>query len=194
MDTLVQNIPRKLPQRMRKYRLDGVSADPSFGIVREYATSIKRQVRLGNGLFLYGANGCGKSGALAALWNEMRKACPQIGASERIWCRARNIARTYEFNYVDAEFDERFDDIFETAKWLVVDELGRESDVRNYERRMCNLLAVRVDNRLVTHFSSNFTPDQLKEMYGLGFVSLLHEATAIVPVSGPDRRLVSDDV
>src|SRR6476646_8219009 len=95
------------------------------------------------GLLLMGPNGSGKSGALAALHN-LAKTIPQLSSSKyTMWCYARDVARTYEYGLIDQTFDDYVDDMYEEAKWLVIDELGRESDIKNHDRRMHALLRKR---------------------------------------------------
>jgi DNA replication protein DnaC len=106
-----------------------------------------------------------------------------------MWCRARDIATTYGYWLQDETFDEPVDSLYNSAKFLVVDELGREQDVKNFAQRMHSLLSVRRDNLLVTCFTTNLSLEKVGNVYGAGFYSILHETCFACSAQGPDRRI-----
>lgn len=185
----VIDMARRMPLRYQAFSPDRLTGEPSFNIVREYLANIRQNCRNAVGLALLGPNGCGKTGAMAILHKAVEKAVPHWGAKARMWCRARDIATSYGYFKSDSTFDEDVDTLYNEARWLVVDELGRETDIKNFDRRMHSLLSSRRDNLCTTCFTSNMTLDKICEVYGEGFYSLLHETCIVAVVSGPDRRM-----
>lgn len=182
------DMARKLPARLQEATVEGITADPSFDPVREYLAHLEANIRKGMGLLLCGPNGAGKTGAMSAVFQEVKRRWPGMGAKNLMWCRARDIALSYGYFKTDSTFDEPVDRLYEGSRVLVIDELGRESDIKNYNMRMHNLFGIRRDNRRVTSFTSNLPPDQLAIKYGPGFMSLLAETCLVVQVGGDDRR------
>lgn len=186
------DISRRLPDRLAKYTLEGITPDLSFDPVRAYHQKLHEYVKAGVGLCLSGPNGSGKSGAQAAIFSFLRLAKPNWGSREKMWCRARDVASTYGYFMNDQEFDQPIDDLYEKAKYLIIDELGRETDIKNFDSRMFSLLGVRRDNNLVTGFTTNLSLGEgtgsIHDKYGVGFYSTLHETCVLVSVGGKDRR------
>ena len=190
MENRIIDMVRKLPKRFETYTIDKLTDNASFAYVRGYIDNLSNNLKTGKGLFLYGANGIGKTGALACVHHAVKARRIEWGAKERMWCRARDIALSYGYFYTDETFDESVDHLYNTCAWLVVDELGRESDIKNYERRLHSLLSSRRDNMVVTSFTSNLSLMKIQEIYGNGFYSMLHETCYIVECDGPDRRII----
>ena len=182
------DMARKLPLRYQQFSFEQITESASFDIVREYLGDLRGFIKKGVGLALLGPNGCGKTGALAMVQQRLLAELPQWGAKDRMWCRARDIALTYGYFKVDITFDEDVDVLYNTARWLVVDELGRETDIKNFDRRMHSLLSSRRDNMCVTCFTSNMDMTKIRDTYGEGFASLLYETCIVATVDGPDRR------
>lgn len=189
MDNRRIEMARKLPKRFETYSINKMTDTSSFAYVQAYVDDIDNNLKKGIGLLLIGSNGIGKTGALASVHQIVRERRVGWGAKERMWCRARDIALNYGYFYIDETFDETVDNLYNTCEWLVVDELGRESDIKNYERRLHSLLSSRRDNLAVTSFTSNLTLQKIEELYGRGFHSMLHETCWIVQCDGPDRRV-----
>lgn len=182
------DMARRLPLRYQQFSFERVTQHESFDIVREYGNGLRSFCKQGVGLALLGPNGCGKTGALAMLHRRVEAEFPQWGAKDRMWCRARDIALTYGYFNTDQTFDEDVDSLYNTARWLVIDELGRETDIKNFDRRMHSLLSSRRDNLCITCFTSNMSLENIQATYGEGFASLLHETCILASVEGPDRR------
>src|SRR6185369_6687723 len=93
------------------------------------------------------------------------------GSKTLMWCRADDIAQSYGYDKTDATFDDPVDKLYEGARVLFIDELGRETDVKNSDRRILRLFHRRYDNRRVTNFTTNLTFDELEKQYGESLVS-----------------------
>jgi len=185
------SMARSIPSKYSAFSLSELTSTPTFDGVRSYADNIKSHLSKKRGLLLVGANGIGKTGALASIHNLLATVRPMWGVKERMWCRARDIAKTYEYGHFDETFDEPVDELYNSCAWLVIDELGREADVKNFEHRMHSLLSSRRDNMKITSFTSNLSLSQIRNIYGEGFYSILHETSAfIIECDGPDRRML----
>lgn len=186
---------RLIPPKYRSYSADALPTDPSFNEVKRYHRELDEYFRHGVGLLLSGPNGVGKTGFLAVLFRYATRRYPQWGVADRVWTRARDVAQQYNYNYWEAEIGVPVDVVFQEAKLLVVDELGRESDIKNFDRRMHNLLQRRTESGLVTMYTTNLSldaepgkPGTVRTTYGEGFWSLIHQSCMVVTVGGPDRR------
>lgn len=185
---------RRMPEKYKSCGLGGVPAGEAWDTIRRYEAQLSKQ-RPTVGIVLAGPNGVGKSGAMAVLHKEANCKYPHWASRHLMWANARDIALSYGYYKTDIVFDEDVDSLYESAKWLVVDELGKESDIRNFDRRMQSLLRCRSENNVVTHFTTNLSLEENENdqgtvlgLYGKSFWSLLHETCILVSVDGEDRR------
>jgi DNA replication protein DnaC len=189
------DMTRRLPLRLEKVCTEqGLTRQSSFTPVLDYLNRVGFYLGRRVGLCLSGPNGIGKTGALMVAVKRIRQIREGWMSREIMWTTARDIAREYEYGNLDNTFDDSVDTLLETAELLVIDELGRECDIKNFERRMLALLRKRVDNRKTTLIATNLSlsvePNlpNIKNVYGEAYWSLLHEACLMVTVEGPDRR------
>jgi DNA replication protein DnaC len=185
MDILME---RKLPAHYKDFSEASITKGHGFEAVLHYVVDIRTMLKKGIGLCLLGPNGAGKSGALAVAFKRAKAICPAWGAKDAMWCSANAIATSYGYNAMDQQFDEPVDALYNNARFLVVDELGREASIKNADHRQFNLLSQRRNNNTITCYTSNMNLDKILSTYGEGFHSLLHERCMIVTVGGPDRR------
>jgi DNA replication protein DnaC len=196
MNEKLVTLARQMPPAYKSFTTARASRDKSFDPIRQYHKDMAVNFLNGVGVMMSGPNGVGKTGWLAVLFMYAVKLYPQWGVHQRLWLRARDVAQTYGYHLQEQEFDYPVDSLLQEAKILVIDELGRESDIKNFDRRMHNLIQRRVENRRVTLFTTNLSldadpekPGTVRTVYGEGFWSLLHQSCLAVTVSGPDRRM-----
>ena len=106
------------------------------------------------GLYLHGNFGCGKSFLVSATLNEL--ASKGIKSSIVFWPE-----------FVRQAFYDDFKDNFEKIKKtpiLLIDDIGAENlTAWNRDEILCPLLQYRMDNHLVTFFTSNFNLEELEQ-------------------------------
>ncbi len=187
--------PRSLPKKYADCSIEQVSSGLEWNSVRDYYNSPGKYLHHGVGLVLSGPNGCGKTGAAAVLYKKVKESRPSWGSRNVVWASSRDIATYYGHYLTEGVFDIPVDEFYNTAKWLVIDELGRESNEKNFDRRLYSLLKARSDEKLTTLFTTNLSLRDNPEdrntvvgLYGNSFYSLLHEACVLVSVIGDDRR------
>ena len=106
------------------------------------------------GLYLHGNFGCGKTYLIAAIFNELAKS--NIKSSIVFWPEFTRQAFYDDFN-------EKYDYI-KRVPLLLIDDIGAEM-VTDYNRDeiLCPLLQYRMDNNLVTFFTSNLSLNELEQ-------------------------------
>lgn len=106
------------------------------------------------GLYLHGNFGCGKTYMITALFNDLAKDGYQS-------------AVIFWPEFVRKTFDDDFKDRFESIKkipLLLIDDIGAESNTPwSRDEILCPLLQYRMDEKLPTFFTSNFSLEQLEE-------------------------------
>ena len=80
-----------------------------------------------------------------------------------------------------------------TVDSLIIDDLGSEKKNVNYFGTNINVMQTiieeRYSNNLLTHFTTNFTMDEVEEMYGDRVRSRLHQMTNIIEYVDIDHRM-----
>ncbi len=109
---------------------------------------------LKKGLYLYGNFGCGKSYLLAALMNELAK-------------KNHKSAMVFWPEFLRQAFYDDFKEKFEYVKKvpiLLIDDIGAENVTAwTRDEVLCPLLQYRMDEGLVTFFTSNLSLEELEE-------------------------------
>jgi len=125
--------------------------------VINYLLDFLDKIELGEevkGLYLHGNFGCGKSYLITALFNELAK----LGYESAI---------VFWPEFLRDTFSEDFSKVFESVKkvpLLLIDDIGAENNTAwNRDEVLCPLLQYRMDNNLVTFFTSNLNQEQLQE-------------------------------
>ncbi len=121
-----------------------------FSFIKEYPGNKK-------GLYLHGSFGSGKTFLLVALLSELAK--KKIKSAVVYWPEfLRNLKGSFEMG-----FNEKFD-LIRTVPVLLIDDIGAEN-VTDWGRDeiLGSLLQYRMENDLITFFSSNFSLKDLED-------------------------------
>lgn len=151
--------------------------------LKSYLEKLEEAIRKGIGVFLWGENNLGKSYVSALLcklvWGQYRVTSYCVTASDLKDCWIREIP-AHEGS------DELMRDRVRTARFLVVDDIGKEYRVSSefVKSNVGALLRDRVRNNLVTCFTSNLNPPKFSEVYGKSTGQLAKECMSPICLSG----------
>lgn len=172
---------------------DFTNDDSAKKIIIRYLDQCKEMLRDGIGLFLWGANGTGKTHlamcAAKALINRAYKV--------RVFSIDEIVDKFTSSWYSDDEKKE-LNDMLRNTDFLFIDEFGKNIDNEGkakylpdlVKRIMESVIRYRVQMRKPIWFTSNTDPAFVKEVFSEDIASLLNEAVVPVCVRGEDYRKV----
>lgn len=181
----------RIPERFRGARLDDLSPWIRDEIDNALATNL--------GVVLYGPTGRGKTFAMAAMSRAMREAREPRSYVDR-WIdwfeQLEDMQRAWKMRGEDANRFDPFAWAGRVPEMLFVDDVGSEKGKFLEEHgieRFAWLVNERYRCNRVLSFTTNLTPDEIKERYGTRVISRLHETTTWIELSEklPDRRLAA---
>jgi len=177
----------RTPKRFAGAKMEDL--DPkAFAKVIQYWESRVAHFRKGVGLVLSGPNGVGKTHALAAMTNGLKRIDSEFVSA----VKAVEAYSQFEDAW-DESRDQPYAWTLERVPWLVLDDWGKENRAGKLQEqtifRLGSLLRTRSDACLVTHISTNLFPaKRIREEYGDSVASLMNETMIAVEVAGKDRR------
>lgn len=158
--------------------------------MQHYLDNIQENFSNNKGLFLYGSNGVGKT-TLASLI--VKEAYINRFTSKRCTLMEYIKAYTNIWNAVNNEerqnLEEKFYSDFKSVEFLVLEELGKETDTKVVAPILEDCLRYREDKGLVTIFCSNVDTDILGKKYGNSILSLIMGNTTKISIVVKDKRL-----
>ena len=159
-------------------------------VVRSFAANIGANLDAGNGLWLYGGLGTGKT-ALAMI---VSKAAIDAGRTVAIYSCPRLLAVMRES--IDRDGLLSFVDRLAAADLLHIDDLGAEHRTEWVLEQLYSLINARYEEERSTIVTSNLGPidQQLQEQLGDRVVSRLEQMCDPLAVYGPDQRRLPDAV
>lgn len=164
--------------------------DPSaLKSVRKYL----KQVDSGTdfGLYLWGANGTGKSHLMNCAFKELI----EMGKKVRVYSMDEIVDKFTSSWYSD-EDKKDLDNVLRNIDFLGIDEFGKNVDADGnpvrlpdlVKRVMESVIRFRVQMRKPIWFASNTDPKYVREVFSEDIASLLNEAVVGVCVRGEDYR------
>lgn len=118
----------------------------------------KYGVKLVKGCFLHGSFGCGKSYLVAALLNELAKKNVKV-----IMMYYPEMLRRLKESFNDGDAFSNYMRELKSVDILMIDDIGAETVTPwNRDEVLGTILQYRMDNKLPTFFTSNFTIDELE--------------------------------
>lgn len=159
--------------------------------VKKYVKEAPKFRSEGIGLYLWGANGTGKTHLMNCAFKEF--------ISKRYKVRIFSIDEIvdkYTMSWYSDEDKQELTQILRTVDFLGIDEFGKNVDQDGNARYLPELvkrvvestIRYRVQMRLPMWFASNTEPKFVKEVFSEDVASLLREAVIPVPVKGSDYR------
>lgn len=163
----------------------------ALSVVKKYLKDSKELYHSGLGLYLWGANGTGKSHLMNCSFKEL------ISKGYRVRvCSMDEIVNKFTSSwYSDADRWE-LDDILRHIDFLGIDEFGKNVDKDGnpvylpdlVKRVMESVIRFRVQMNKPIWFASNTDPKFVKDVFSEDIASLLREAVVPVCVRGDDYR------
>lgn len=154
-------------------------------LFRKYVTTLSEQYESGWGIFLYGANGVGKTHASCALLKEVTK---------RGYSSYCILADALKAAYIDGsrfDADNSIIQRVEKVDFLLLEDLGKEySGNGSGFAELCfeNMLRKRCREMLPTIITTNLTRQAFRERYKDSSASLAMECMIAVEMQGTDQR------
>lgn len=157
--------------------------------VKGYVDNIGEKFDNNSGLYLYGANGVGKTMLSCLIVKEAyrhRYTAKRVTFAEYVkkYTDMWGAKTPTEKDILEDEFYNRY----KAVDFLVLEEVGKELDTKAVRPILEDLLRYREDNGLVTIYCTNLAPSQLKEIYGSSIYSLVTGNTYPIPIDSTDRR------
>lgn len=152
--------------------LDGLTKDQATA-VQPYLSRLESCLKAGIGLYLWGNNGTGKSYITAAL-------CMEVWRTWRVKSFCVTAAELKESWIEDRPLGDRDESVVqrsETARFLVIDDIGKEHRAASgfAETKFGALLRLRSRSKLVTSLTSNLNPKEFGAIYGESAADLSKE-------------------
>ena len=172
--------------------LEDFENDPeALSMVKKYLKKSKTVAREGLGVYLYGANGTGKS----HLMNCSFKQLIEKGHKVRIYSMDEIVDKFTSSWYSD-EDKKDLDNVLRNIDFLGIDEFGKIVDKDGnpvylpelVKRVMESVVRFRVQMNKPIWFASNTDPKFVKDVFSEDIASLLNEAVVAICVRGGDFR------
>ena len=172
--------------------LEDFENDPeALSMVKKYLKKSKTVAREGLGVYLYGANGTGKS----HLMNCSFKQLIEKGHKVRIYSMDEIVDKFTSSWYSD-EDKKDLDNVLRNIDFLGIDEFGKNVDKDGnpiylpelVKRVMESVVRFRVQMNKPIWFASNTDPKFVKDVFSEDIASLLNEAVVAICVRGGDFR------
>ena len=166
---------------------------PAFVALDEYREAVVDRVQEGKGLYIWGkSTGSGKtSWACKIMSHYFRKICFDTGLeNEGLYIFLPTFLEDLRDNYdnKDPEFEQVLS-MVKGCKLLIIDDIGAERVTEWVRERMVSIINTRVSNNLATIYTSNLSPEELKEELGDRISSRVLGSSQVIEITGGDRRV-----
>jgi DNA replication protein DnaC len=148
-------------------------APAARAFIESYLADAQYHRQQGNGLFLYGANGNGKSLLASLVFRHFL-----AEGARGYWATWNEVLDLYTSTWRDDEERAWFDKTVRNAPVLVIDDLGKESVGRQTVAMpaLDSMFRSRVQGGLITIMTTNEPMEKFQERYSKSIVSLATEA------------------
>jgi DNA replication protein DnaC len=185
-----------IPKRYRMDTLDTFKISekdrPTWDLISNWVETAPEQVEKGQGLYICGATGSGKTHLAQAILKRVvhnNKLCGMFITADKYIQMAYN-----EIKFGD-DLPEGYEDP-NTMKYLqdvldivVIDSLGSERPTDFTKRTIISLLETRYHEKLTTIVTSTLKPQMLASMYSASVASIVTSSCYIAPIKSGDNRI-----
>lgn len=166
---------------------------PAFEALNEYKEKVLEKVEAGEGLYIWGkSTGSGKtSWACKIVSHYFRKVAFDTGLeNEGLYIFLPSFLEDLRDYYDNKDPDfEQVLSMVKGCKLLIIDDIGAERVTEWVRERMVSIINTRVSNNLATIYTSNLSPEELKEELGDRISSRVLGSSQVVEITGGDRRV-----
>lgn len=167
---------------------------PAFEILNEFKENIITHVEAGEGLYIWGKNtGSGKtSWACKIMSHYFRKIAFSTGLeNEGLYIYLPTFLEDLRGYYDthDPEFEEVLE-MLKKCKLLIIDDIGSEKFTEWVRERLVSIINTRVSSGLSTIYTSNLSPEELKDGLEERISSRVLGYSQVVEITGSDSRRV----
>jgi DNA replication protein DnaC len=164
----------------------------AFETLNGFKENILQEVEGGSNLYIWGkSTGCGKtSWACKIMSHYFRKIAFSSGLENEglyIYLPVFLDDLRNAFDEKDPDFEVELE-MVKRCKLLIIDDIGSEKLTEWVRERIVSIIHTRVSNGLSTIYTSNLSPDELKEEMGDRISSRILGGSKIVEIKGADRR------
>lgn len=164
----------------------------AFEALNDFKENIVRNVEEGNGLYIWGkSTGSGKtSWACKIMSYYFRKIAFNSGLeNEGLYIFLPTFLEDLRNSYDNPDPDfEQVLDMLKKCKLLIIDDIGAERVTEWVRERLVSIINTRVGAGLSTIYTSNLSPEELKEGLGDRISSRVLGSSGVVEITGADRR------
>jgi DNA replication protein DnaC len=166
----------------------------AFEVLNTFKENILQEVERGSNLYIWGKNtGCGKtSWACKIMSHYFRKIAFSSGLENEglyIYLPVFLNDLRNSFDNKTPEFEIELE-MVNNCNLLIIDDIGSEKLTEWVRERIVSIIHTRVSNGLSTIYTSNLSPEELKEEMGDRIASRILGCSSIVEITGSDRRAV----
>lgn len=164
----------------------------AFETLNTFKENILQEVERGSNLYIWGkSTGCGKtSWACKIMSHYFRKIAFNSGLENEglyIYLPVFLDALRNQFDEKDPDFEVELE-MVKRCKLLIIDDIGAEKLTEWVRERIVSIIHTRVSNGLSTIYTSNLSPEELKDEMGDRISSRILGGSKIVEIKGADRR------
>ena len=155
-----------------------------------YVKNLKDNLGSGNGLFLYGNVGSGKTHLIAAMIDHISRMCKRwLGYKDIIFINTINLLSEIKFSFKDNTTEEVIKP-YENCKLLFIDDMGTGKISDWTIEILYKIINTRYEKMLSTVVATNMTLAEIKEKIDERLFSRIYEMCKGIKLSGKDYRLI----